>query len=144
MSHLIVMTLGPVQDFIMRARRTRDLWFGSFLLSEMSKAVALALQDCGYSLIFPNAPDQASLATLLKPCRDKKMLTLAPSISNVVLAMGGESAGAPEIAAQKARAAADACWQGWAKQAHQACQGLLRPNSSWDAQIKDALEFYAV
>ena len=141
MSHLIVIALGPVQDFIMRARRTRDLWFGSFLLSEMSKAAARAIQDCGYTLIFPHAPD---LSSLLKPCTDSAKLTLTPSISNVVLAMGGKSACPPDSAAKSARAAADACWQGWADKTHQACQGLLRPNNTWNAQIKDALEFYAV
>ena len=168
MSHLIVIALGPVQDFIMRARRTRDLWFGSFLLSEMSKAAARAIQDCGYTLIFPHAPDLSSLlepctdsakltltpsmifprapdlSSLLEPCTDDAKLTLTPSISNVVLAMGGKSACPPDIAAQSARAAADACWQGWADKTHQACEGLLRPNNTWNAQIQDALEFYAV
>ena len=141
MSHLIVIALGPVQDFIMRARRTRDLWFGSFLLSEMSKAAARAIQDCGYTLIFPRAPD---LSSLLEPCTDDAKLTLTPSISNVVLAMGDKSACPPELAAQSARAAAAACWQGWADKTHQACEGLLRPNNTWNAQIQDALEFYAV
>ena len=36
--HLLAIALGPVQEFISAARRTRDLWFGSYLLSEISKA----------------------------------------------------------------------------------------------------------
>jgi CRISPR-associated protein Cmr2 len=40
MNYLISIALGPVQDFISTARRSRDLWFGSWLLSELSKAVA--------------------------------------------------------------------------------------------------------
>ena len=31
---LIAMSLGPVQSMIGAARRTRDLWCGSWLLSE--------------------------------------------------------------------------------------------------------------
>ena len=37
MAHVLIVTLGPIQDFIAAARRTRDLWFGSWLLSELSK-----------------------------------------------------------------------------------------------------------
>lgn len=52
--HVLLMSIGPVQDFIAQARRTRDLWFGSHLLSEVSKAAALALsRQPGAELIFP-------------------------------------------------------------------------------------------
>lgn len=55
MAHILIVTLGPIQDFILAARRTRDLWFGSWLLSELSKATARAMaQECGLgSLVFP-------------------------------------------------------------------------------------------
>ena len=36
--YLIQVAVGPVQGFIATARRSRDLWFGSYLLSELSKA----------------------------------------------------------------------------------------------------------
>ena len=57
LEYLLQITLGPVQDFIMTARRTRDLWFGSYLLSECSKAVAKSISDKG-KLIFPNPSDK--------------------------------------------------------------------------------------
>src|SRR4051812_20340937 len=63
--HLLAIRLGPVQDFIAQAKRTRDLWFGSALLSDVSKAVADALiQDEGTNdgLIFP-APSQLAHGT---------------------------------------------------------------------------------
>ncbi|MDG4550918.1 MAG: type III-B CRISPR-associated protein Cas10/Cmr2 [Candidatus Contendobacter sp.] len=53
MSHLLMLNFGPVQGFIAAARRTRDLWFGSYLLSEVSKAAANALHQAGARLIFP-------------------------------------------------------------------------------------------
>lgn len=57
MKYLLSISIGPVQDFIATARRSRDLWFGSWLLSELSKAAALAIvQNNGgdlESLVFP-------------------------------------------------------------------------------------------
>ncbi|HEX3555842.1 MAG TPA: type III-B CRISPR-associated protein Cas10/Cmr2 [Thermoanaerobaculia bacterium] len=55
MAQLLIVTLGPIQDFIAAARRSRDLWFGSWLLSELSKATARAMaEECGLeALVFP-------------------------------------------------------------------------------------------
>jgi len=44
--YLLACSIGPIQGFIAAARRTRDFWFGSFLLSEISRAAAKGL-DCG-------------------------------------------------------------------------------------------------
>jgi CRISPR-associated protein Cmr2 len=56
--YLFLFTIGPVQEFIAAARRTRDLWAGSQLLSELSRAAAMALRDDDKkTLIFP-APDK--------------------------------------------------------------------------------------
>jgi CRISPR-associated protein Cmr2 len=58
--YLLSLSLGPVQEFIAAARRTRDLRFGSVLLSELSKAVARRIRkDHPEALIFPfsNTPD---------------------------------------------------------------------------------------
>lgn len=58
MTYLLTVSVGPVQDFIASARRSRDLWFGSWLLSELSKAAAkeIAADDVS-RLIFPS-PDR--------------------------------------------------------------------------------------
>lgn len=46
-------SIGPVQGFIARARRTRDFWAGSFLLSYLAgQAMAVVLENGG-SLILP-------------------------------------------------------------------------------------------
>lgn len=55
MSAVLAVSFGPVQDFIASARRTRDLWAGSRLLSEVSRAAAQSLRDGGATLIFPTA-----------------------------------------------------------------------------------------
>ena len=36
MKYLVEIAVGPVQAFIASARKLRDLWFGSTLLSELS------------------------------------------------------------------------------------------------------------
>lgn len=53
--YLLLVHIGPVQDFIASARRSRDLWFGSWMLSELAKAAAKAIADRSGkdSLIFP-------------------------------------------------------------------------------------------
>jgi CRISPR-associated protein Cmr2 len=64
MQHLLLIHIGPVQDFIASARRSRDLWFGSWLLSELSKAAARAIQEQEgtiESLIFPAPSDESWL-----------------------------------------------------------------------------------
>jgi len=52
MAHLLVIALGPIQDFIASARRCQDLWFGSYLLSELARAAASGLARD--ALVFPD------------------------------------------------------------------------------------------
>lgn len=55
--YLVTLSIGPVQSLIGAARRTRDLWCGSWLLSEVSRAAALALhRERPGALIFPSLP----------------------------------------------------------------------------------------
>ena len=55
--YVLIISIGPVQGFIAAARRSRDLWSGSWLLSEMAKACAKSLYEQKAELIFP-APQQ--------------------------------------------------------------------------------------
>ncbi|PUB72158.1 MAG: type III-B CRISPR-associated protein Cas10/Cmr2 [gamma proteobacterium symbiont of Ctena orbiculata] len=50
-------TLGPVQSFVGQARRTRDLWAGSFLLSWLSSKAMHAVIDQKGEIIFPKVTD---------------------------------------------------------------------------------------
>ena len=63
MKYLMAIGIGPVQEFIASARRSRDLWFGSWLLSEISKAAAKKIADeCGRdNLIFPSVGEDKDL-----------------------------------------------------------------------------------
>ena len=53
--NLAIFTLGPIQDFIDSARRSRDLRYGSWLLSDLARSAARTVADKHGldALIFP-------------------------------------------------------------------------------------------
>lgn len=57
MSRILHFTLGPVQSFVEQARRVRDLWAGSFLLSFLSAQAIKAVIDAGGRITFPVVQD---------------------------------------------------------------------------------------
>jgi CRISPR-associated protein Cmr2 len=50
---MLLFSLGPVQSFITQARKTRDLWLGSFLLSVLMQESMKGIES---KLIFPSKP----------------------------------------------------------------------------------------
>jgi len=128
-SWLLQISVGPVQEFIAAARRTRDLWFGSYMLSEISKAAAKALKDAKAELIFP-APDGD-----LKPGSDL-------NVANVILAQASGDAEAMNALAEKAREAAVARFKEFAAEAFKKAERCI-VKERWDRQIEDVIEFYA-
>ncbi len=50
-------TLGPVQGFVAQARRTRDFWAGSFLLSWLAGAAMQSVKQQGGVISFPSPDD---------------------------------------------------------------------------------------
>lgn len=72
---LLMFTIGPVQSFIAQARKTRDLYAGSFLLSYLIKNVVKKAKELGVEIIFPSdnyftAPNR--LAGIIKNKTDKE------------------------------------------------------------------------
>ncbi len=129
-AHLLQLALGPVQEFIAAARRTRDLWFGSYLLSEISKAAARAVRDHGGNLIFPVPQNDADL----KP--DSEL-----NVANIILAeVHGHD---PGMIARSAREAAQARWRTFADAVRSDARGAIREDDTWDEQVDDVVEFYA-
>ena len=61
MRYLISIAVGPVQGFIAAARKTRDLYAGSWILSEVAKSAAAKLLEVQAEMIFPSA-EKADLA----------------------------------------------------------------------------------
>ncbi len=126
-AHLLALTVGPVQDFIAAARRTRDLWFGSYLLSEISKAAAKAVKDQGGKLIFPAPASDADLGSPL-------------NVANVIVAeLDGPD---PAAVATAAKEAAKRRWRDFADQVFNQYQGVIQ-TAIWNDQVGDVIEFYA-
>lgn len=79
MPSLFIFSLGPVQDFIATAKRCRDLWFGSWLLSELAKAAARAVA------VFPGVAPEALIFPHVRALDDLASDT-PMSVANKILA----------------------------------------------------------
>jgi len=119
---LLAFSIGPVQSFIAEARRTQDLWAGSKMLAELSRAAALA---AGGHLVYP-APEALDDSQANVP---NKFVTIVDD---------------PRAAAQNAHEAAERVWRDFADTA----LGKL-PSSDdaelraiWERQRDHHLEFY--
>jgi len=144
-AHLLLVTLGPVQDFIAQARRTRDLWYGSHMLSELGRAAARALVGGDAQLIFPAlAKNDPELAPCLAPLRPNGQPP--QNIPNKLLAEV-PSGTDPEALARTVREAVMCFWRDdLAAPVKAKCAKLLTPNLTddlWNEQIETLLEFTA-
>jgi CRISPR-associated protein Cmr2 len=142
-SYLLKLSIGPVQGFIAAARRSRDLWFGSYILSAAAKRAALSLKGNGATLIFPNDEDEGLLDS--GPGRQ---------ISNVIFAKV-ETDAIKELVKQ-IKAAANQAWLHEAGLVFDEAEYLARKDGQkrrrkhnplnqalWNQQLNDVLEFYA-
>ena len=138
---LVTLSLGPVQSLIGAARRTRDLWCGSWLLSEAARAAARALHE-------------RQPGCLIFPCPERPDTDLVPqdkpgdaaNIANVLRA---------EICVPDAAAARALCEQaksvavsrlttlGDSVRHEMARMGRPVREEVWQAQIGDLLEGFA-
>lgn len=145
--HLLLVSLGPVQEFIAQARRSRDLWFGSHALSELSRAAAKALADKDAELIFP-ALKKGCLE--LEECDGPERTVSMPpiSIANKILAkVTGTTEDARALAEEARKAVASRWWRiaNRVRDDEKVKAALAQDfNDVWKEQIEDAPEFYAV
>lgn len=143
-AHLLLITIGPVQDFIAQARRTRDLWYGSHLLSELGRAAARAMVDGGARLIFPALNyNDPQLKHCLAPLRDDG--SQPESIANKLLAELPEGVD-PQYLARVTRKSVSDFWRDKiAAPVKAKCESLTAPNIDdiWNEQIDSFLEFSA-
>lgn len=128
--YLFNFSIGPVQPFIAAARRTRDLWFGSQLLSELSFIAAKTISETGGELIFPH-PNVLEFA-------DKSEINVA----NIILAEIPKEGKTPQQMVEKTENAVKEKWKECAKKVFEKYQEII-DQEIWDSQINDALEFFA-
>ncbi len=87
--YMLMFSLGPVQPFIMQARKTRDLWLGSYLLSKLMEAALRGL-DKEKELVFPidttvkdNIPDLPNKYVAIFDDQEKAEKAVARSIQQL-------------------------------------------------------------
>lgn len=123
---LLIFSLGPVQGFLAEARRAQDLWAGSRLLSDLTRAAIQASLDLGGEPIYPADPRQESLP-------NKFVVKLPEGI-------------APEEAAQAARQAAQKELLQRGEVARKFLESIIPGDSVWEKiwqrQLENHLEFF--
>ncbi len=138
-TYLVTLSLGPVQSLIEAARRTRDLWCGSWLLAEASKAAARSLHKGKAKLIFPcpDMPDE-ELAPSDKPKDDDA------NIANILRAeVDAENGAAVRSLLDGAKQAAADRLAVLCNQAKNKLGSLPFHENIWQAQMNDILESFA-
>lgn len=129
--YLINIAVGPVQEFIASARKLRDLWYGSYLLSELSKTVARTLHQHGCELIFPAFSDEKELNA------DSSF-----NVANKILAISPPGA-EPEVLVAESREEFKKRWQEICEKAGKRAGRNTINQKLYDLQIDDFGEFFA-
>ncbi|MBV9122292.1 MAG: type III-B CRISPR-associated protein Cas10/Cmr2, partial [Planctomycetes bacterium] len=132
--HLLAVEIGPVQEFITSARRTRDHWFGSYLVAEIAKAAAKGIADAmppdGWkNLIFPAPEGPAELEP------ESRL-----AVADVLLAEIPPGA-SPEEVARAAERAVDRRWRSYANTALEQAGPFVRMDV-WESQVAEVMECY--
>ncbi len=140
--YLLTLSIGPVQSLIEAGRRTRDLWCGSWLLSEVSRAVAYALHQAQTGcLIFP-CPENPD--TELLPQGSLNENSPSANIANVIRAEihTADKAELTRIV-QRAKEAAQNRLADIVKAARAKLKDDQTDEHIWQQQLEDMLEIFA-
>jgi len=132
---LLELSFGPVQGFIAAARRSGDLWAGSFILSELVRAAATELLAQKAQLIYPVARRV-----------EQEKLCENSNLSNILLArVDAPDEQAVRALAEAVKCAARKCLQDLASDARGKWEaaGVRLRDDFWRSQLDDAIEAYA-
>ena len=136
--YLVTLSLGPVQSLIGAARRTRDLWCGSWLLNEAAKAAAKVINDQHKgALIFPCPDSETELEACDKPRDDDANIA---NILRAEIELGGDDAAWKLIDA--AKQAAVRRIETLCEKSKKDLAGLPFHEDLWKAQSGDILEAF--
>lgn len=136
--YVLTLSIGPVQGFIASARRSRDLWSGSWLLSETAKAAAKSLFEAGAQMVFPFVDEKAKGE--LEPC--DRMDNNFSVGNKIQVQVDAADDAAVRGLVEQAKAAAQTRFEAVARQARQDLNASLR-DEIWQMQVKDYLEIQA-
>ena len=129
MSSFLHFTLGPVQGFVAQARRTRDFWAGSFLLSWLTARAMKAVEDGGGTVVMPSVEEDPLLARVQAASGRGPSVGSLPNNFVAEIPDGWDG----NIAVEAVRAAwkelADAVWR------HDKLEAAGVSRTLWEAQI---------
>jgi CRISPR-associated protein Cmr2 len=139
-------TLGPVQSFVAQARRTRDFWAGSFLLSWLSAVAIKAVEAQDGDVSFP-IPEKNYMAWLTNSeYKEVVKREPAPQQGCIPNRFKGLIAKVPEnFNPQQVVESVQKAWEALADEVWENDLGFLCPDDSktraiWARQVKDFWE----
>lgn len=138
-SALLIFSIGPVQDFIATARRTQDLWMGSYILSYLTASALNAVVGNPPNLemiLYPTLSEQPLVDKLiLQSPNQPPTLTLA-TLPNKFTAQ----VASVEVGKQLAQQAEQAVYSAWLELSQSIADkfpgSLARPTDEWQALWK--------
>ncbi len=139
-------TLGPVQGFVVQARRTRDIWAGSYLLSYLAGSAVVAITKLNGKIEFPDVENDPLIQAINKSAvpsgKDAKDASAARigSLPNRFKAIAED----PKKAVEVAKAAIKEAWGKIAQEAFKRFEektnglGLVTAETKniWNRQVK--------
>lgn len=145
---ILHLSIGPVQGFVAQARRTRDLWAGSFLLSWLSGQAMNAVIEAGGRVLLPRVHHGACITEPMLAAIGGQPLPdyPHPEIGTLPNRFRAEVPDTFDTAAcgQAVRSAwtelADAVWQHFIASAGLDGTQLASSRAIWDRQLPDYWE----
>lgn len=139
-------SLGPVQGFISQARRTRDLWSGSYILSYLSARAMKGIIGCGGKIIVPKVwGDDAKRDLLLTWVMEERSgepprIGTIPNRFQALAEDPKEAAKAAELQIRDGwKCIESAVWEEYVSCVSANGKGT---KDIWDRQVKDFWEIY--
>ena len=141
MTARIDISIGPVQGFIAQARRTRDLWGGSFLLSFLAARAMDGARKAGATVVQPHVEGDA----LLEWASGKRNGS-PPKIGTITNHFAVETNGSPREVANAARNSFNGAWREacaavWDRYVSHAVSASDGAEAIWNRQIENFWEF---
>ena len=135
--HILHISIGPVQKFVGQARRTRDLWAGSFLLSWLAGQLMAAVMHRGGHVLFPvvgtlAAPVDRMLAAILGQPSEQHAIGTLPNRFKASVPEAFDPAAAAGGARQEWRKLAECVWEQFIAEVAPSGRGT---RAIWDRQI---------
>jgi len=139
-------SLGPVQGFISQARRTRDLWSGSYILSYLSARAMKGIIGCRGKIIVPKVWEDDGKRDLLLAWVMGERTGESPRIGTIPNRFQAWAEN-PKEAAKAAEVQIREGWKGiesavWEEYVSGVAANYQDTKDIWDRQVKDFWEIY--